>query len=85
MTPIMIILAGLPGVGKTTIAANLGKALANFRIISQLEIQQNSGFKAHHQPGVSGPDPNQVLRTIDQLCGTFLTDGCGVVIDSVHR
>jgi len=85
MAPIMIILAGLPGVGKTTTAARLGKALANFRIISQLDIQQNLGFKVHHQPGISGPDQDQVLRKVDQLCGAFLTDGYGVVVDSVNR
>ena len=75
----LIILAGLPGTGKTTIAKKIYENLENYILISQNEIRRRLGIK--RMPKTQ----ETTLREIDRYCAEELNKGKGVIIDSVNR
>ncbi|MBI2596271.1 ATP-binding protein [Candidatus Daviesbacteria bacterium] len=74
----LIVLAGLPGTGKTTAAKYLTQVL-NYKYIDQNSIRRQFGFKKMPKT------QDKILRTIDQQILKYLTLKEGVVVDSVHR
>ncbi len=75
----LIILAGLPGTGKTTSAKKLVENFGGYELIIQNDLRRSLGMKK------LGKTQERVLRTLDKRVNECLSDGCGVIIDSVHR
>jgi len=78
MKQCLIMLAGLPGTGKTTVAKHLAQHLEQFRIIEQNEVRREHGLKKMPQ------QQDDVLRDIDRRCARLLNSGFGVIFDSVN-
>ena len=79
MEKYLIVLAGLPGTGKTTIANILKQNLYNYEIISQNAIRREYGLKKMPLR------QEEVLRKIDRKTAELLNSGKGVIFDSVNR
>jgi len=77
--PILIVLCGLPGAGKTTVAAKLKKHL-NFKVIDQNEIRRKIGMKR-----ITPHRQEVVLGQIDRLIAKTLNSGKDVILDSVNK
>lgn len=75
----LILICGLPGTGKTTIAQKLADNLDQYVLVNQNEIRRQMGIK--RMPKTQ----EAVLRKIDRLTATHLRDGQGVIFDSVNR
>lgn len=75
----VIMLCGLSGTGKSTIAKKLAGALSNFKIIDQNKIRRQMGYKIMPQKF------DGALRKIDRLIAKHLHQGHGVIFDSVNR
>lgn len=78
MKPYLIMFAGLPGTGKTTLAKKLARSL-NYQLIEQNEIRRQMGYKKIPKT------QEEVLRYIDRKTDKFLHQGQGVIFDSVNR
>ncbi len=79
MKKFLIVLAGLPGTGKTTVAEILEQNLTNYKIISQNEIRRKHKLKRMpHKQEI-------ILREIDVKTAELLNKGKGVIFDSVNR
>lgn len=75
----LIIMAGLPGTGKTVTAEKLLGGLENYKLVSQNEIRRNMGIKKMPKT------QETVLREIDIETAELLRKGKGVIFDSVNR
>lgn len=74
----LIIIAGLPGVGKTTAGKKLSDYL-NYEFIEQNEVRREAGMRRMPK------QQDAILRIIDQNIRKHLDDDRGVIVDSVHR
>ena len=79
----LIMLCGLPAVGKSTIARKLLKVLPDHILIEQNQIRRDIGYKRMPKNGARNHD--SVLRTIDRTMARHLLSGVGVICDSVNR
>jgi predicted kinase len=75
----LILMAGLPGTGKTTVARRLHAGLSGYELISQNEIRRQQRMR--EMPEMQ----EDTLRLIDRLTARYLWDGRGVIFDSVNR
>jgi len=75
----IIMMAGLPGTGKTTIAEKLKTNLENYVFISQNDLRRAQGMKKMPKT------QDKILRDIDVLTAKYLREGKGVIFDSVNR
>ena len=75
----LILIVGLPGTGKTTLARSLSSSLG-YELLSQNNIRREMGMK---KMPANGQD--DVLRRIDKKITHYLLQGKGVVLESVHR
>ncbi|MDO8509342.1 MAG: ATP-binding protein [Nanoarchaeota archaeon] len=75
----LIVMAGLPGTGKTTIAKKIAGSLAGYEFISQNDIRRGHGMKKMPK------NQDAVLREIDRITAKLLLNGKGAIIDSVNR
>jgi len=75
----LILLAGLPGTGKTTIANYLKSRLENYEVISQNEMRRKDGMQKMPKT------QDKILRLIDGETASLLNNNYGVIIDSVNR
>ena len=75
----LILICGLPSVGKTTLAEKISKKLKQYSLISQNEIRREMGIKKMPK------NQEKVLRTIDRLTASFLLNNRGVIFESVNR
>lgn len=74
----LILLCGLPGTGKTTVACKLERAL-NYVVVDQNEIRRQHGYRK--MPKTFDP----ILREIDRFIAVNLISDRGVIFDSVNR
>ena len=74
----LILLCGLPGTGKTTVASKLERVL-NYTVVDQNQIRRQYGYKK--MPKTFDP----VLREIDRSIALNLNSDRGVIFDSVNR
>lgn len=74
----LILMAGLPGTGKSTSSKRLATKLG-YHLISQNDVRREHGMKDMplHQEGV--------LRDVDRRVFKALSEGKGVVLDAAHR
>jgi predicted kinase len=77
--PYLILMAGLPGTGKTTVARCLRDNLSGYELISQNEIRRQQGIREMPET------QEDTLRLIDRMTAGHLMDGAGVIFDSVNR
>lgn len=75
----LILLCGLPGTGKSTVAKRLCEYLKNYTLIDQNKIRRKCGYKKMPKTF------DHVLREIDRLTAENLNSGRGVIFDSVNR
>jgi len=75
----VIMMAGLPGTGKTYVAEKLSKNLKNYSLFSQNQIRRD--LKMKKMPKTQ----EDILRKIDRLTMNALISGKGVIFDSVNR
>ncbi len=76
--PLLIVVVGLPGTGKTTISKKLASSL-NYLHIDQNEIRRQQGMRKMPQT------QDKTLRKIDRIVAETLNKRKGIVVDSVHR
>ena len=76
--PALIVLAGLPGTGKSTIGKLIAKNLG-YVYMDQNDIKREHGMKRMPKKF------DAVLRDIDRRVANTLFHGKGIVLDSVHR
>ena len=74
----IIIIAGLPGTGKTTTARVLSKNLENYILIDQNELRRKNGMKRMPR------QQDEILREIDRLSAGYLNQNKGVIVESAH-
>ena len=79
MKKCLILLAGLPGTGKTTVARILEENFAGYKVISQNNIRRKHKMKKMPQK------QEKILREIDIKTSSLLHGGMGVIYDSVNR
>jgi len=79
MEKYLILIAGLPGAGKTTTAKKLSESLKNFVLIEQNEIRRKHGIK--RMPKTQ----EKVLLEIDKLAMEALLNNKNVIIESGNR
>ena len=75
----LIMLAGLPGTGKSTVASKIVRGLNGYEVVSQNEIRRKFGIR--RMPKTQ----EKTLRTIDRMTCDLLKAGKGVIFDSVNR
>ena len=75
----LIVIAGLPGTGKTTTANKLYEKLESYEVIHQNEIRRIQGIK--RMPRTQ----EKILRLIDKMTGDYLKDEKGVIFESINR
>lgn len=75
----LIIIAGLPGTGKTIAAKKLVQVLKEYILIDQNELRRKQGMKKMPK------NQDEILRQIDRMTAISLNNKSGVIIDSVHR
>ncbi len=78
-TTYLIVIAGLPGAGKTTVARTLHENLEGYELVSQNEIRRQQGMKEMPET------QDEALRQIDRLTAGHLQNRKGVIFDSVNR
>jgi len=79
MEKYLIVMAGLPGTGKTTTTQKLYENLERYTIISQNELRRKAGMKKMRKTF------DNILRQIDIETRNLLDSGQGVIVDSVNR
>jgi len=75
----LIIMAGLPGTGKTTTAKKLVTNLNDYVFLSQNDLRRKRGMKKMPKA------QEEILRETDIITANLLREGRGVVFDSVNR
>ncbi len=81
----LILICGLPGTGKTTLAKKLATRLKDYVLIDQNEIRRQQGMKRLPAKGAKGTNPDKASRTIDGLVVKNLQRGRGVIVEGGHR
>jgi broad-specificity NMP kinase len=79
MEKYLIIMAGLPGTGKTSTTKRLSQYLEGYTPISQNDLRRKAGMKKMPKTF------DNILRQIDIETRNLLDDNQGVIIDSVNR
>jgi len=79
MKSYLIVIAGLPGTGKTTAGRKLRDSLDNYFLVDQNELRREAGMKRMPE------NQDRILRGIDKLVGNYLGQGNGVIVESGHR
>ena len=79
MKSYLIVIAGLPGTGKTTAGRKLRDSLDNYFLVDQNELRREAGMKRMPE------NQDRILRGIDKLVGKYLGQGNGVIVESGHR
>ena len=74
----LIIMAGLPGTGKTTTAEKLAEKLG-YKFLSQNDVRREYGMTE-----MPTSQPN-ILRDVERRISKMLGNGDGVVLDAAHR
>jgi len=74
----LIVLAGLPGCGKSTLAAAIANSLG-FKLVSQNQVRRAQGMSRMPK------EQDETLRLIDQMVCQSLLSGKGAIVDSVNR
>lgn len=75
----LIVICGLPGTGKTTLAGTLKQGLRKYVVIYQNDIRRSFGMQ--RMPKTQ----EKVLRTADRLIAKHLRAGRGVIFESGNR
>lgn len=75
----LILIAGLPGTGKTTTASTLINNLDNYILIDQNNLRREHGMKRMPK------NQDLILRKIDRLAAQYLNLGKGAIVESGHR
>jgi len=75
----LILIAGLPGTGKTTTASILIKNLDNYVLIDQNNLRRESGMKRMPK------NQDLILRKIDRDVAYNISLGKSVIVESGHR
>ena len=75
----LILLAGLPCTGKSTVSDKLYHGLKDYDLISQNEIRREYGYKKMPK------NQDFALRETDRRAAKSLNGGRGVIIDSVNK
>lgn len=78
----LLVICGLPGVGKTTLGRLLKKKLENFEVVFQNDIRRQLGMKKMPARG-----QEEVLRITDVMIAEYLRDKnvSGVIFESGNR
>jgi len=79
MKQALIVCAGLPGTGKTTIARELKKRFKNYVYIGQNDVRRRLGLK--RMPKTQ----EETLRSIDRSIARAFRTEKGIIFDSVNR
>lgn len=79
MEKYLIVIAGLPGTGKTVTTKKLCQYLGGYTYISQNELRRKAGMKKMPKTF------DNILRQIDIEARNLLDNGQGVIVDSVNR
>jgi len=75
----LILIVGLPGTGKSTLAGKIAEKLGNYTLIDQNELRRQAGIKKMPK------NQDSILRQIDRMTAESLNNSKGVIVDSVHR
>jgi len=79
MEKYLIVMAGLPGTGKTFTTIKLCQYLEGYTSISQNDLRRDAGMKKMHKTF------DNILRQIDIKTKNLLENNQGVIVDSVNR
>lgn len=83
----IILICGLPGTGKTSLAAKLIKALPDFILIDQTQVRRRFGEKnipARERDGDS-KSLDCAVRKIDRMIGEAFRSGQDIIYESANR
>ena len=84
---LLVLLTGLPGSGKSTVARTIGAALGNCSVLTT-ELIRSTLFELTAQPGDSDFTPSElgiVYRSLQYTAETLLAQNCDVIADGVYR